>query len=83
MESLSSYLYLLLATRGQKVLLLLLLLLSLLPAYAVNRWLRHKVDPRRNFARFLAYLALSLVFVFVYTYLVSLVIFQLFPPAKR
>jgi hypothetical protein len=64
----------------QKPLVLFLLLLSLPPAYGINRWLRARIDPKRSGGRFLLYLAACLLFVFVYTYLVSLLIFRLVPP---
>jgi hypothetical protein len=69
--------------RLQRLAIILLILLSLLPAFYFNRWLKRVIDPKRSFGRFLAYLAVSLAFVFLYTFSIAMIIFRVFPPAKR
>ena len=69
-------------TRVERVLILVVILLSLIPAYYVNRWLLKVIQPRRSFGHFLLYLLACLVFVFAYTFVVVAIISRVFPPAK-
>jgi hypothetical protein len=64
------------------VAVILILIISLVPAFFINHWLQHLLSPRKSPGRLLAYLGISLVLVFVYTFLVIVVISNLFPPPK-
>jgi hypothetical protein len=64
--------------KAQRLLILLLILVSLIPVYYLNRWFQQFVQPRRSFLRFLLYMILGLGFAFLYTYLLTFVIFHLF-----
>jgi hypothetical protein len=65
------------------VLIILVILFSLLPAWYLNQWLQKIILPRKSFLRFLFYMFLGFVMAFGYTFLVTLVIFKLFPLPRR
>lgn len=62
---------------------MLVIFASLIPAWYLNRWLQKIVQPRRSFGQFMLYMLLCFVLVFAYTFLLTTVIFKLFPPPKR
>lgn len=66
-----------------KVLVFLFILLSLVPAYYINIWLQRLIQPRRSFVLFLLYMFACFALVFGYTFLVTTVIFKVFPLPKR
>jgi hypothetical protein len=63
--------------------IVLLIFLSLLPAYYINQWLQKIIQPRKSFGLFLLYMLACFALVFGYTFLVTMVIFKLFPLSKR
>jgi hypothetical protein len=63
----------------QKILILLLILVSLIPVFFINKWLQALVIPRKSFARLILYFLVILELVFIYTYLLVIVIANLFP----
>ena len=69
--------------KGKGLLIIFFLLLSLLPAYYINLWLQKWIKPRRSFGLFLLYMLTCLVLVFVYTFLVTVAIFKMFPVPNR
>jgi hypothetical protein len=67
----------------QKLFILVILLASVPVLYYGNRWLQRLVNPRASFLRFLLYLVVGMALVFLYTFLVVLLISNLFPLPKR
>ena len=67
----------------QKILLLLFILLSLVPMFYINRWFQSLIIPRKSIARLLLYFLVVLELVFIYTYLLIMVIANLFPLPVR
>jgi hypothetical protein len=65
------------------VLIVLLVMLSLIPAWYINQWLQKIIQPRRHFGLFLLYMLTCFALVFGYTFLVTTLIFKLFPLPKR
>lgn len=68
--------------KGFPLLVFGLLLLSLVPAYYLNRWLLALLRPRESFWRLLLYFATSLLLVFGYTFAVVSLILRLLPHTK-
>lgn len=58
---------------------LLIIMLSLLPAYYLNKKLLKFIEPRKAPLRFLAYMLSMLAFIFGYTFLIVWLIGQIFP----
>ncbi|HEV2480141.1 MAG TPA: hypothetical protein VGS79_10750 [Puia sp.] len=58
--------------------ILLVLILSMVPAYYLNRWLQRIIRPRENAARFFLFLIANFVLIIVYTVLVVGVAVRLF-----
>ena len=69
-------------SRIERLFILAFILLSLIPAYYINRWLQKVLQPRRSLAHFLLYLLAALALVFLYTFLLVTIISFMFPPAK-
>jgi len=67
----------------RSLIILLLVLISLVPAFFVNRLIRNQIQPRKSFFRFLIYLLLALVLVFIYTFFWVWIILYLFPVSKK
>jgi hypothetical protein len=65
--------------RYRSLVILFILLISLAPAFYVNRVLQKKINPRRSLGRLLAYMLSALFFVFIYTFLMVMLILHLFP----
>jgi hypothetical protein len=66
----------------QRLIWLALLLVSLIPAWLINKWLQGLIRPRASFGRFLLYMIVCLLLVFLYTFLLMLLILRFFPPVK-
>lgn len=66
-----------------KIVAFFFILLSLIPAYYINLWLQKLIQPRRHFGLFLLYVLTCFALVFGYTFLVTALIFKLFPLPKR
>ena len=66
----------------QKLLILAIIILSLIPAYYINRWMLNWIQPRRSFLQFLLYMLLSFALIFLYTFLLVMIISAVFPQAK-
>ena len=64
--------------RLRSLLILLVLILSMVPAYYLNRWLQRVMRPRENAGRFFLFLFANFVLIIVYTVLVVGVIVRLF-----
>ena len=56
-----------------------ILLLSLLPAFYINRWLQRSMQPRQSAARLFLFLLTNFVLVLVYTMFIVGLIVKLFP----
>lgn len=69
--------------RLQKLLILGIIIASLIPVYYVNRLLQNWVRPRGSFIRLMLYMLLGFGLIFLYTFTIATLIFNLFPPAKR
>jgi hypothetical protein len=61
--------------------ILCIILGSLLPLYALYKYLEQAMKPRKSGGRFLLWLASVFVLIFAYTFLVVLLIRLLFPGA--
>lgn len=59
--------------------ILFIIVLSLLPAFYINRVLQKKMQPRKSLIRLLVYLLSSFVLVFLYVFLLVWAIGHLFP----
>jgi len=66
----------------RSLIILLILLLSLLPAYYLNRYLQRVLRPRESAGRLFLFLLANFVFVIVYTVLIVGVIIRVFPPYR-
>jgi hypothetical protein len=69
--------------RVRSLVILLILLLSLLPAYYLNRYLQRVLRPRDSAGRLFLFLLANFVFVIVYTVFIVGVIIRVFPPHQR
>jgi len=69
--------------RYRSLVILFILLISLAPAFYINRVLQKKINPRRSFGRLLTYILSALFFVFLYTFLMVALILHLFPVAMK
>ena len=69
--------------RYRSLVILFILLISLAPAFYINRVLQKKINPRRSFGRLLTYILSALFFVFLYTFLMVALILYLFPAAMK
>ena len=61
----------------------LLVLLSLIVVAKFDQFLRQKFQPRQSATGLLAYLTIILLFIFIYTFLVTFTISHLFPVAIK
>ncbi len=68
--------------RLRGILISLLILLSLIPAWYLTKWMQKVIQPRKSFLQFLLYMVLCFALVFFYTFLLTTVIFKLFPPKR-
>jgi hypothetical protein len=59
--------------------ILLIIVLSLLPAFYINRVLQKNVKPGKSLIRLLVYLVSSFALVFIYVFILVWVIGHLFP----
>jgi len=59
--------------------ILLIILISLLPAFYINRLLKNKLGPRKSMRRFLLYMLSSFGFIFLYVFFLVWLIGHLFP----
>ena len=66
----------------KRVGVLLVIMLSLVPAFYLNRWLQKIIQPRKSFLRLLLYILTAFVLVFLYTFVIVWCIAKLFPIAK-
>jgi hypothetical protein len=66
----------------KRVGVLLVIMLSLVPAFYLNRWLQKIIQPRKSFVRLLLYILTAFVLVFLYTFVIVWCIAKLFPIAK-
>jgi hypothetical protein len=64
--------------RLRSLVILLVLILSMVPAYYLNRWLQGVMRPRENAGRFFLFLFANFVLIIVYTVLVVGVVVRLF-----
>jgi len=66
----------------EKILVLLFILVSLVPVFYINKWLQNLVLPRKSLGRLVLYFVVVLELIFIYTYLLVIVIVNLFPLTK-
>jgi len=64
--------------RARSLLILLVLILSMVPAFYLNRWLQRTMRPRENAGRFFLFLFANFVLIIVYTVLVVGLVVRLF-----
>ena len=67
--------------KWKAIVILLIILASLLPVYAINKYLQKILRPRESLARLFSYLLGGMLLVFVYTLLLVLLIKWIFPNA--
>ena len=67
--------------RYKAIVILLIILVSLLPAYLLNKYLQKILNPRKSLGRLILYLLSGLLLVFVYTLLLVFLIKWIFPDA--
>jgi hypothetical protein len=63
----------------EKIFMFLFILASLIPMFYINKWLKGVIIPRKSLSRLALYFVLILELIFIYTYLLVLVILNLFP----
>jgi RsiW-degrading membrane proteinase PrsW (M82 family) len=61
--------------------ILFIIIISMIPVYLFNKYLQKKIRPRESFVRLFGYLLLGFALVFIYTFLVVLIIKEIFPGA--
>jgi len=61
---------------NQRILLLAILLVTIAAAYFTHVFWKKKINPRRSMGRFLLYVLLNLVSIFVLVFIFSLIINQ-------
>ncbi|MEO8404194.1 MAG: hypothetical protein ABI480_06355 [Chitinophagaceae bacterium] len=64
----------------QKLAILLIIVISLVPVYALIKYFQKIIRPGESFGRLLLYMLLSLVTVFLFTFLVVFIIRKTFKP---
>lgn len=64
------------------IIILLFILIFLIPVFYINKWLLNLILPRKSFARLVLYFLVVLELIFIYTYLLILLIANLFPLQK-
>jgi hypothetical protein len=69
--------------RLQKLLILGIIIVSLIPLYYTNRLLQNRIRPGASFFRLMFYMLLGFGLIFLYTFAIATLIFNLFPLAKR
>jgi hypothetical protein len=67
--------------KWRAILILLIILLSLIPAYLVNKYLQKIIKPKESGLRFLIYMLSAFALVFIYTFLIVFAIKRLLPEA--
>ena len=67
--------------KWKAIVILLIILASLLPVYAINKYLQKILRPRESLPRLFSYLLGGMLLVFVYTLLLVLLIKWIFPNA--
>lgn len=67
--------------KWKSVLIFLIIVISLIPVYIGNKYLRRIAKPRQSLGRLFLYLLSGLVLVFIYTFLLVWVLRMLFPGA--
>lgn len=68
--------------RLKGILITLIILVSLIPAWHLNKFLQKIIQPRKSFAQLIFYMLVCFALVFFYTFLITVVIFKLFPPQR-
>jgi hypothetical protein len=63
----------------QKILILLFILVSLIPIFYINKWFQNLIIPRKSPSRLVLYFLVILELIFIYTYLLIMMITNLFP----
>lgn len=66
----------------EKIIILLFILIFLIPVFYINKWLLSLILPGKSFARLVLYFLVVLELIFIYTYLLILLIANLFPFQK-
>jgi hypothetical protein len=61
--------------------ILVAIVLSLLPVYLANKYLQKIIQPGGSLKKFLLYLAVIFLLIFVYTFLLVFIIRLIFPDA--
>jgi hypothetical protein len=67
--------------RWKAIVIFLIVLVSLVPAYFINKYLQKILRPRESLSRLLFYLVSGMLLVFIYTLLLVLLIKLIFPNA--
>jgi len=67
--------------RWKAIVILFIILVSLIPAYSINKYLQKIVRPRESLSKLLFYLFSTMLLVFIYTFLLVFIIKWLFPGA--
>ena len=66
----------------QKLAILFIILVSLIPVYAVIKYLQKIIRPRQSFGRLLLYICSAMAVIFIFTFGVVFIIRKLFKPAS-
>lgn len=61
--------------------ILMVVLLGAIPLYYMYGYLKKRVAPHQSFGRFFLFIFIILALGFAYTFLITLIIFKLFPLA--
>jgi len=69
--------------KWKSLVILLIILVSLIPAYLLNKYLQKTIKPGESFGRFLLYMFSGFILVFIYTFLIVYSIRRLFPMASQ
>jgi len=67
--------------KWKSLVILLIIIVSLIPAYLINKYLQKIIRPRESLSRLFLYLFCGLILVFIYTFLLVFLIKKLFPGA--
>jgi len=67
--------------KWKAVVILLIILVSLIPAYSINKYLQKTLRPGESLSKLLFYLLTSMLLVFIYSFLLVFIIKSIFPKA--
>jgi len=67
--------------RWKAIVILVIILVSLIPAYSLNRYLQKIIRPRESLGRLFLYMFSGMLLVFIFTFILVFLIKMLFPDA--